>query len=129
MFLEESAEGRGIGEAEFVGDFLDGLARTCHEEDGTADDCLEDKVLNSVAADALHHRGEIFGRETQTGGIEGDTALLRVVVADKGYQFDEDVNLMSRRLASLYHLAVEDRAKTIGETEHKQLALVPVEHR
>ena len=55
MFLEESAEGRGIGEVEFVGDFLYGLARTCHEEDGTADDCLEDKVLNGVATNALHH--------------------------------------------------------------------------
>ena len=128
MFLEESAEGGGIGETEFVGDFLYGLARARHEEDGTADDCLEDKVLNSVAADALHHRGEIFGRETQTVGIEGDTALLRIVVADKGYQFDEDVNLMPGCLATLHDLAIEYRTETIGETEHEKFALMPVEH-
>ena len=40
---------------EFVGDFLYGLARARHEEDGTTDDCLEDKVLDSITTDALHH--------------------------------------------------------------------------
>src|SRR5574344_1571833 len=91
VFLEKRAEGRGIGEVEFVGDFLDGLARTRHEENGTADDCLEDKVLNGVATDALHHRGEILGREAQTVGIIAYTALLLIVRADKGNQFDKDV--------------------------------------
>ena len=55
LFLEEGAEGRGIGEMEFVGDFQYGLARARHEENGTTDDCLEDKVLDCIATDALHH--------------------------------------------------------------------------
>ena len=39
----------------FVGDFLYGLARARHEEDGTTDDCLEDKVLDGITANALNH--------------------------------------------------------------------------
>ena len=40
---------------EFVGDFLYGLARARHEEDGTTDDCLEDKFLDGITANALNH--------------------------------------------------------------------------
>ena len=55
LLLEECAEGGSIGEMEFVGDFLYCLARARHEKNGAADDCLEDKVLDGIATNALHH--------------------------------------------------------------------------
>ena len=40
---------------EFVRDFLYGLARARHEEDGTTDDSLENKILDGITANALNH--------------------------------------------------------------------------
>ena len=60
--LEVLPEERRIGEAEFVGDLLDGeLPVGLEEVLGMQDDRVVDPPRRAVARDAAHHRREVFG--------------------------------------------------------------------
>ena len=49
LLLEESAKGRGVGEVEIVGDFLNALVCVVDKEDGFLGYCLKDKLLYGAA--------------------------------------------------------------------------------
>ena len=124
LFLEESAEGRGVGERQVVGNLLNGLARRVDEEDASPDDGFEDELLHGISADRLHEGGEIFRRETEFVGIERHLAFVLEVLADEGDELPEYLCCPCRNLRPVGYVRREEVAEAVGEADEQQLPLV-----
>ena len=124
LLLEECAESRYIREPHLHGNVLYGPAGGGKQKNGTPRDGLEDKLLNSIPADMLDKRGEIFGRQAQLVGIESHTTLLGVIIRYQPYEPYEDFHVTGSYILAQNQLSAEDGTQMIGQPHEQEIPLV-----
>ena len=128
LLLEESAESRGIGKVQQVGNLLNALVGGADERDSLLGDGLEYELLHGAARHRLDERREVFGRQTQAVGIEAHAAFADVVAVYELHELHEGVELAARFVVAVLRQLAEYAAEPVGQREQKQPSLVRGKH-
>ena len=105
LCLEELAEEGLRGEAEAVGNLLDGEAGGAEVHLGFAHDIVGDDLLGRLADDSARHFREIARRDAEAVGIEGDIVGFAIVF---GNERDETVVYVDGAATCLVGLCIDN---------------------